>query len=137
MIAIAAVAAALTFGASLDRLLDTPTLYGQTWDVQFGDGFSPDVADKAYPLRVTTSVAAFSGGTFDKASVDGERVGVLALEQVRGTIGPSLVDGRAPTAADEVLLDPETLDDVGAAIGDQVTVEVGARSAREVVGTGC
>ena len=49
MIAIAAIAAALTFGASLDRLVDTPTLYGQTWDAQFGDGFDPDFADEAYP----------------------------------------------------------------------------------------
>jgi hypothetical protein len=138
VIAIAAIATALTFGASLDRLVDTPALYGQTWDVQFGDDFDPDFADKAYPLlRHDDRVAAFSGGTLDEASVAGRRVGVLALEPVRGTIGPSLVDGRAPTADDEVLLDPGTLDDVGAAIGDRVTVEVETRSARlEVVGTG-
>ena len=138
VIAVAAIAAALTFGASLDRLVDTPTLYGQTWDVQFGDGFDPDSADKAYPaLRDNEFVAAFSGGTLDVASVEGERTGVLALEPVLGTIGPALRDGRVPSAKDEVLLDPETLDDVSAGIGDEVTVEVGKRSAQlEVVGTG-
>ena len=71
-------------------------------------------------LRDNEFVAAFSGGTLDEASVDGDASGVLALEPVEGTIDPALVDGRAPTADDEVLLDPETLDDVGAAIGDEV-----------------
>ena len=64
-------------------------------------------------------------------------MGVLALEPVLGTIGPALLDGRVPSAEDEVLLDPETLDDVGAGIGDEVAVDVSKRSAQlEVVGTG-
>ncbi|MGH9243299.1 MAG: hypothetical protein ACRD29_03080 [Acidimicrobiales bacterium] len=33
---IAALTAALTFGASLDHLLDTPCLYGVTWDLEVG-----------------------------------------------------------------------------------------------------
>ncbi len=138
VIAIAAIATALTFAASLDRLLDTPRLYGQTWDVHGGDDFSSDVADEIYPvMRENEFVAAFAGGTFDEASVEGDRVGLLALEQVQGTIGPALVDGRAPTADDEVLVDPQTLADAGGAIGDEVTVEVGKRSVQmEVVGTG-
>jgi ABC-type lipoprotein release transport system permease subunit len=137
-IAIAAIATALTFIASLNRLVDTPALYGQTWDVQMGDGVSPDIAAKAYPaLRHDEFVGAFSGGTLDEADVDGHRVGVLALEPIRGMIGPALVDGRAPRADDEVLLDPGTLDEIGAATGDEVEVAVGTRSARmEVVGSG-
>src|SRR5207237_2811687 len=36
VLGIAAVAAAVTFAASLNHLLTTPRLYGWTWDVQFG-----------------------------------------------------------------------------------------------------
>lgn len=138
VIAIAATATAFTFVASLDRLVETPALYGQTWDVQFGDGFSPDVADEVYPIaRDSEYVAAFAGGALDEGDVGGTRVGLLALEPVEGTIEPALVDGRAPLADDEVLLDPRTLDDIDAAIGDEVEVTVRPDTTRmRVVGSG-
>ena len=128
----------MTFGASFNRLVDTPRLYGHNWDAEFGDGFNPDIAGLAYPLlRKDRFVGAFSGGTINEASIDGERAGVLAMEQVKGSIGPSITDGRTAVAADEVVLAPKTLDRIGARVGDVVTVAVGKRSARaRVVGAG-
>jgi ABC-type lipoprotein release transport system permease subunit len=138
VIAVAVIAGALTFGASFNRLVDTPRLYGQNWDAEFGDGFSPDIAGLAYPLlKKDRFVGAFSGGTINEVSIDGARVGVLAMEQVKGSIGPSITDGRAAVAADEVVVAPNTLDRIGAQVGDVVTVAVGKRSARaRVVGAG-
>ena len=37
MVAVAAVTASLTFAASLDRLVDSPTLQGWNWDVVVGN----------------------------------------------------------------------------------------------------
>jgi hypothetical protein len=138
VIAVAVIAAALTFGASFNRLVDTPRLYGQNWDAEFGDGFNPDIAGLAYPLlKKDRFVGAFSGGTINEVSIDGARVGVLAMEHVKGSIGPSITDGRAAVAADEVVVAPNTLDRIGARVGDVVTVAVGKRSARaRVVGAG-
>jgi ABC-type antimicrobial peptide transport system permease subunit len=138
VIAIAAIAAALTFGASFDRLANTPRLYGQNWDAQFGDGFNPDISRLVYPvLRRDRFIGAFSGGTINEASIGGERVSILAMEQVQGSIGPTLTDGRAPTAPDEVVLSPKTLDTIGASVGDVVTMSVGKSSARaRIVGEG-
>ena len=63
-VAVAAVAGAVTFGANLLRLVDTPSLYGQTWDVawdgQFGavtaKQFSPDHRARAGITDVTFGV---------------------------------------------------------------------------------
>jgi hypothetical protein len=138
VVAISAIVLALSFGASLHHLVDTPRLYGQNWDVQFGDDFSPDLAREAYPvLKRDRFVDAFAAGTIGEASVAGARVGVLALEQPKGSIGPSLIEGRAPATADEVVLSPKTLDKIDAEVGDIVPIVVGKRSARtRIVGKG-
>ena len=39
-----------------------------------------------------------------------------------GELGPSLIRGRVPSAIDEMLVGPETLDDLGLALGDTVDV---------------
>jgi ABC-type lipoprotein release transport system permease subunit len=137
-VAIAAIATALSFSASLDRLVHTPRLYGQNWDAQLGDGYSDDIAGEAYPqLRQDRSIGAFAGGTINEASIAGERVGILALESVQGSIDPSVTEGRAPTRPDEVLLADKTLAKSGTHVGDVITISVGKRSARaRVVGKG-
>jgi ABC-type lipoprotein release transport system permease subunit len=137
-VAIAAVATALSFSASLDRLVHTPRLYGQNWDAQVGDGYSPDIAREAYPLlRKDRFIGAFAGGTINEVSVAGQRVGVIALEQVQGSINPSVIEGRVPTTPAEILLAEKTLNKAGAGVGDFVTLRVGKRSTRaRVVGKG-
>ena len=39
-----------------------------------------------------------------------------------GGVGPSLIRGRVPAALDEILVGPETLEDLGLAVGDTVDV---------------
>jgi hypothetical protein len=119
-------------------MVDTPHLYGQNWDAEVGDGFSPDIAGEAYPfLRKDRFVEAFSGGTINEASIDGVRVGVVAMEPVEGTVGASITEGRSAVAQDEVVVAPKTLDRIGASVGDLVTLSVGKRSVRaRVVGAG-
>ena len=45
-VAVAAVAGAVTFGANLLRLVDTPALYGQTWDVAWDGQFGSVTAQQ-------------------------------------------------------------------------------------------
>jgi ABC-type lipoprotein release transport system permease subunit len=136
-LALATIAAALTFAASLNRLTTTPRLYGQNWDAQFGGGDGSDKAAKAFPLLEHPTVAAFSAGTSDEVSIDGERVGVIAMDRERGSIAPSVIDGRPPAAPNEVMLATKTLDSLGAKVGQVVTIRVGDRSSRaRIVGRG-
>jgi hypothetical protein len=133
-LALATIAAALTFAASLNRLTTTPRLYGQTWDAQLGAGAGPDRAPSSFPLGDRT-IAAFSAGTSDEISINGKRVSVLAMDSVRGSIAPSVIEGRAPSAPDEVMIATKTLNAVDARVGDVVTARVGDRSMKaRVVG---
>src|SRR6185437_9572491 len=75
-VAVAAVAVAVTFGANLLRLVDTPRLYGQSWDVAFDGQFGtltpqqfkqftgdvPGLTDVTFGVHGTVSVTAPGGG---------------------------------------------------------------------------
>jgi FtsX-like permease family/MacB-like periplasmic core domain len=122
-IGVAAVAGALTFGAALDHLFENPRLYGWNWDVTVGDGYGPDAYEDVVPaLAEERTIEAMGAATFGAVEVEGREVFVLATDDVKGSIGPTVIEGRAPTAPDEILLGTETLDQTDASIGDSVAV---------------
>ena len=120
---VAAIAGALTFGRGLDHLLDSPRLYGWNWDATVGDGYDRDVYDEVVPpLMEDDAVEAFGAGTFGAVVVGGEEIFVLASDALKGSIGPTVTEGRAPAAPDEILLGSATMDRLGASLGDTVSV---------------
>lgn len=143
MLGVALVVALLTgtwsFAASLRRLLDTPVLYGWNWDIKSGAPGLPGVVDTTLrgALANDHAVAALAVGTVSQLELDRHRVDVLALEQVRGEVVPTVVSGRPPRRPDEVLLGARTLHKVNKRVGDFVTARLGPRTARlHVVGRG-
>ena len=61
----------------------------------------------------------------------------LAIESVKGTVVPTVVEGRAPVTPTEIMLGTRTLEDLGLDVGDTVRVSVGSRSAQlRIVGRG-
>lgn len=129
--------AALTFAASLQHLLDTPRLYGQTWDFETSWGGPPI---EAATLRRVSGDPAFSDvgvGTVGPVEIGGQAVGARAIDDLKGSPAPTVLDGRAPRAPGEVLLGTETLDALHLRIGDLVAVHGGAGAVRlRVVGRG-
>src|SRR5262249_4951306 len=70
-------------------------------------------------------------------TVRGKQVPAIAMEDVKGTLPPSVISGRAPTRADEILAAPKTLDAIGAHVGDVVDVRGAVRSEQlRIVGKG-
>jgi hypothetical protein len=137
ILAVGVTAAALTFAASLQHLLDTPRLYGQTWD--FETGFSgPSIEDA--DLRRVRSDPAFRNvgvGALGPVEIGGREVGARAIDDVKGSSAPTVLDGRAPRAPGEILLAPKTLDMLDARVGDTVAVHSGSRTVRlQIVGRG-
>jgi hypothetical protein len=132
LIGLAAVATAVTFGVSLDRLVSTPELYGRTWDAvvdaQFG---ALPQATAERELRADTDVAAFTGGFYGEAEVGGHAVTAIGLDN--GLVGPSLVEGRGPRADDEVVLGTSTLRRVNGRLGGTVYVSLGTTGRRMTV----
>ena len=123
IIAVAALVGAITFGAGLARLLDTPRLFGWNWDVTVGDGYGMDAFDEVVPtLRAEPTVAAIAAGTFGAVEVEGRELMVLATDPVEGSIAATVVDGRAPVAPDEMLLGRTTMAESNVSVGDRVRV---------------
>ena len=123
--AVAGIVAVATFGSSLDRLVTTPRLYGWTWDVRI-----PDENAKRDGPGVCGGVR--SAVTHDAALAAVAAVCVLTVEvdeqpgvawgytQLRGRIGPAIVEGRAPVRTDEVALGADALTALRKQVGDTV-----------------
>ena len=132
-------AAALTFGSSSGHLLDTPRLYGWTWDVALANFEAPGLdAHGRRVLERDPAIASFSIGTLEEPlEIDGRPVDTMALEPVRGSVLPPVVEGRAPAASGEIVLGAKTMRSLGVEIGDRVTVGNGTRTLpMQVVGRG-
>jgi hypothetical protein len=130
--AVFAVVAALTFGSGLDHLVSTPHVTGVNWDVLFfwpddGEGERTDRALIEAAFADDDRVAAFESGVFfspfplgRQLELGPERLAVGMLAFGDGPIEPSVIHGRAPKAAHEVLLGPETAEQLGVDVGDSV-----------------
>jgi hypothetical protein len=143
MLGVALVVALLTatwsFAASLHRLLDTPVLYGWNWDIKSGAPGLPGVVDTTLrpALSNDPAVGALAIGTVSQLELDRHRVDIMALEQERGEVVPTVVSGRPPRRPDEVLLGARTLDKLKKGVDDIITARLGHRTARlRVVGRG-
>jgi hypothetical protein len=123
----AVVVAALVVGANLRHLLETPRLYGYSWDVMLGDGFGdasfPDAAVRA--VGDDELIAATAAGGIGDVEINGRSVGALGTDVIDGEIGPSIIHGRAAAGDDEIALGTQTMDALDVAIGDTVSVTSG------------
>jgi hypothetical protein len=140
-LAAAAVAAvvtvtAFTFAASFRHLLDTPPLYGQTWDYESFSG-------PAQPPSTVRSIVADRGltgvgsGADDRIEINGRATGVRAWDNLRGRIEPTVIEGRAPRGRSEIMLGTKTFETAGAKLGGFVTIRARGGSRRmQVVARG-
>ncbi len=135
-LAVVTLTTAITFGSSLGHLLDTPRLYGWSWDAQVGGRGFPDVgAALTKGLDANPAVEGYASGTIAEISVNGVRAEGFAVQAEGYGMGPALLAGRAPEHADEIVLGTQTLRAADAHVGDQVRVLIGNVSRRfRVVG---
>ena len=129
-VCLAALAASLTVGASLDRLSGDPSLYGWTWDVSFTSHvFNDDpenTADGPVAQAVLRDMKGVAAVTFGPDGGAVEINGILAEPYglpLGAPVTPPIIEGRAPSAPDEIALARQTMRDAGAGLGD--TVQLG------------
>ena len=135
-VGVAAVAGVLVFATSLNRLFSEPSLYGWAWDVQVGDSFSPDLGDLAAELRADPGAEIVAGAAVSRLSVDGVSLDALAIDPAAG-LEPTVFDGAAARAPDEIVLGGRTARRLGIGVGDAVTADIGDRHAEfTMVGRG-
>jgi hypothetical protein len=133
VIAVAAMVAALVFGTSLVRLVDTPRLYGQDWTLGLSLGFGSVPAwgpsGAGTVLSRVPGVTAYAGGNSGEISVDGQQVAAIGIQSLHGgDVFPTLLAGRPPAAADEIVLGARTLRQLGKHVGDVVSVQAASGS---------
>jgi len=123
-LAVVVTVAAATFGRSLDHLIDTPSLQGWNWDVSVGNGQEEPIDDLEGRLRGNPLVGGYSAWMAPFPVRIGDEDAELAVIG-RGD-GPTtaVVEGRSPAGPGEIALGEETLDAIGAQIGDRVDVAV-------------
>jgi hypothetical protein len=134
VVAVAALVAAVTFGASMDHLVATPDLFGWNWNVALVDG-----AGYGNTNPVTTKdvlggdhdVATWSGAFFGSDQVDGENLPLLGMEP-GATTTPPVRAGRMVMRSGEIVLGTETIRHLGKHIGDTVSTTAGPAT---IVGT--
>ncbi|MCJ7673127.1 MAG: FtsX-like permease family protein [Acidimicrobiia bacterium] len=128
VVAITGVVAVVVFAASLGTLATTPAAYGYNWDAHVYSGAlaRTDAAPSCNSLRTAVAddpaVAALAMTCSDSLEVDGHSVTGIAFRSLKGAVTPTVIDGRAPRAADEVALGREALDRIDAGLGDRVRI---------------
>jgi ABC-type lipoprotein release transport system permease subunit len=135
---IVALTAAITFGASLDRLLATPRLYGWNFDAAAA---APDwqrlddpASSRPSWLADNPQVGAWSAVWFSNIKVNGTVVNAASFDTAGGRVFPTLVEGREPSGPDELVLGSRTLRRLGLHLGQTVQVEAGRPAAMRIVG---
>ncbi|HLW18506.1 MAG TPA: FtsX-like permease family protein, partial [Actinomycetota bacterium] len=130
IIGVAALVAALCFGASLIHLVRTPELYGWRWDyfaTSYGLNDFRSIGDAA--LRVPGIQDIAVGGSAAALTVDNVQLTAFMVVTHRGDPFPPIVEGRAPTAPNEIVVGSKALRDMHKHVGDRVSVVFGTHTA--------
>jgi hypothetical protein len=126
-LAMIAMIATVTFGASLDTLVSHPPLYGWNWTYDLSAG-SPTYISRAHAAALLDhdpAVAAWTGIYFATFKIDGQTVPVLG-ESPGAPVGPPVLSGHGLGGADQIVLGPATVAQLHKHVGDVVTVDNGS-----------
>jgi len=130
VLAVGLLVASAVFSTSLGHLIDTPQLYGWTWDVTEGAPGLPDIRGAMeQALLADDSISALASGTSTQAAAGDVRVDLLGIDQTQGRIGPTMVEGRLPQSPEEAVVGTRTLRRVGSNVGGDLELTLGERTA--------
>jgi hypothetical protein len=126
VLAVIALCGTAVFGASLAHLTATPRLYGDTFQLSFGDlntgGPNPVVLRSLEHNRAVTGI--MQGIALTEISVNKVLVGGIAGTAIRGPLLLSAVDGHLPSGDNQIGLGATTMRQAGAHLGSVVHVTV-------------
>ena len=127
--ALAAMVAAIVFGASLARLVDTPSRYGQNWDRELDLGFGGVSGVLAAQVAARQpAVVGYAGGNYGEVTIGTIRTPALGIDALRGHDFLTMLAGRPPATPYEIVLGSRTLAKVHAQVGQNITVSVNDRT---------
>jgi hypothetical protein len=126
VLAMVALMATVTFGASLGTLVSRPALYGWNWTYALSSGVvTIPRAQAAALLDYDRDVAAWTGVWFGTARIDGQTIPFIGASP-GAPVGPPLLSGHGLQGSGEVVLGAVSLAQLHKRVGDTVTVSDGA-----------
>jgi putative ABC transport system permease protein len=138
--AVTVVVAAVGFGASLDRLLARPSLYGAPWSgvLAADGGYGPMPERALQAVARDRKVEGWAAMAFGAVEVGGHNLPVVGFRRGAGGVAPTVLRGRVPQGAGELLVAGGTAKDLHLDIGGRVSVGAAGRGQRRftVVGIG-
>ena len=125
VLAVIALCATGVFGASLTHLTASPRLWGDPEQVSFSSPTPPLLRSLEDDKAVTAITAGVGSGLI---AVNKVNVGAISGSSLRGPLLFSTVDGRTPSADDQIGLGVTTMRQVGTHLGSVVEVTVTTHS---------
>ncbi len=125
VLAVIALCGTGVFGASLTHLTATPRLWGDPEQVSFSSPSPPLLRSLQANKAVTAITAGVGSGLLEVNKVT---VGAISGTSLRGPLLFSTVDGRTPSADDQIGLGVTTMRQVGTHIGSVVEVTMTTHS---------
>ncbi len=131
VVAVATLAAVLSFGASLNHLISSPPAQGWNWDVLVGNpnDQSDHEAQEAALLSRNPNVGGYSAITIVAGASQGTAVidkhvidFLIGLDPFRGNVHPTLLAGHEPRRPDQIVLASDTMQTLHRHIGQDVHV---------------
>jgi hypothetical protein len=113
----------MSFSSDLDHLVHTPQLYGWDWDGAIGNDFGAIPDEVGDALRERSEVGAIAGYTQGRLRLGDTTIAAVGVDQLKGTVFPTLEAGRVPQSESDIVLGRLTLGDLRKSMGD--TIEVG------------
>jgi hypothetical protein len=134
---VAMLACAATVIRSEDHMMSRPELYGAPWDLQ-GPVIAGEPDQGALDaLNTDGQVAASALLTGGRITVDGEEIGAVAIDKLKGSIEPTILAGRPVLNDGEIVLGPAIMERHHVALGDSIDAGTSTGSgALTVVGSG-
>jgi len=128
IVAVAALTAALIFGASLSGLVTHPARYGWNWTLLVqGEGgwgsFPPESIDKLVSQQ--PGVTGWSEFGFGQLAINRTEVPVLGLFRRAGDVEPPTTSGHPLTGLDQIEFGTVTLRQLGLHVGSRIRVGKG------------
>ena len=122
VLALAAVIAALVFGASLTHVIRDPLIVGWNWDVAVGNPHSGDISAQTVPkLRADSDIAGFTATGLGDAVMNGRDVPFVGIRLLRGEVAPPVLAGRLPRGPREIALSGGELQALHRQVGGLIT----------------
>ena len=126
-VAVAALTAAITFGASMQHLVSNPHLFGWNWDVAVVDGSgygNTNPAPTAATFAADDNIDAWGGAFYGAEDINGSNLPLLGMDP-SSSVTPPIREGRMIERRGEIVLGTETLSQLHLAIGDEVSSSIG------------